>query len=289
MGEKKASEDSNTFIISEEYEKASSFTMLLTSDQHFNREDSGVYYEDNLFLDWVSTYQSEHQIDDTEKHLFRMVSLGDITDNSKAEEFQKFVLLKDKLADQGIATYVVKGNHDIRPGTNCIADWRTYVGQYSYQAFAYSGVSFYLLNTAARTLGRIQMQELQEAVKLDDKRPKLFFSHVPLYGKPLLLYTVMCDTQERDNLIRLMVDNKVMLFLAGHHHQGDVLYRFRQTTSEFILGAFHGRGSLIEQIRPRWYLLHFSSEDKKITITRFQVECDRKITEKVMAIFAVEL
>ncbi|MBI9096317.1 MAG: hypothetical protein JEY71_15720 [Sphaerochaeta sp.] len=83
----KASEDTNTFIISEEYERASSFTMLLTSDQHFNREDSGVYYEDNLFLDWVSTYQSEH----LETRLDLMVSLGDITDNSKTEEFQEFV------------------------------------------------------------------------------------------------------------------------------------------------------------------------------------------------------
>ena len=285
----KASEDTNTFIISEEYENASSFTMLLTSDQHFNREDSGVYYEEDLFLHWVSTYQSEHPDTDRETHLTLMVSLGDITDNSKAEEFQKFVLFKNKLAGQGIATYVVKGNHDIRPGTNCIADWRTYVGQYSYQAFAYKGVSFYLLNSAARTLGRIQMQELQEAVKLDDKRPKLFFSHVPLYGKPFMLYTVMCDTQERDNLIHLMINNKVGLFLAGHHHQGDVLYSFKRTTSEFFVGAFHGRDSLIEQIRPRWYLLHFSSEDKMITITRFQVESDRRITEKVMAILDVDL
>jgi len=47
-----------------------------------------------------------------------------------------------------------------------------------------------------------------------------------------------------------MVENKGMLFLAGHHHQGDLLHSFRSTTSEFILGAFHGRDSFIEQIRP---------------------------------------
>jgi len=100
---------------------------------------------------------------------------------------------------------------------------------------------------------------------------------------------VMCDTQERETLIRLMVENNVMLFLAGHHHQGDVLYSFRRTTSEFIVGAFHGRDSLIEQIRPRWYLLHFNVKDKEITITRFQVESNKRITETVMATLAVEL
>jgi len=67
-----------------------------------------------------------------------------------------------------------------------------------------------------------------------------------------------------------------MLFLAGHHHQGDLLHSFRSTTSEFILGAFHGRDSFIEQIRPRWYLLHFSAEEETITITRYQVENDKK-------------
>jgi len=73
-----------------------------------------------------------------------------------------------------------------------------------------------------------------------------------------------------------MVENKGMLFLAGHHHQGDLLHSFRSTTSEFILGAFHGRDSFIEQIRPRWYLLHFSAEEETITITRYQVENDKK-------------
>jgi len=45
----------------------------------------------------------------------------------------------------------------------------------------------------------LQMQELQKAVKRDN-RPKLLFSHMPLYGKPSLLYTVLCDTQEREDL-----------------------------------------------------------------------------------------
>lgn len=285
----KASEEKNTFIIEKPYEAPTSFTLLLTSDQHFSRSDSGVYYETEAFLAWVRKYQADHATSASEFRLTHMVSLGDITDNSRTEEFIQFVAFKDRLADEGITTYAVKGNHDIRSGTNCIADWKTHTGQYSYQALEHKGVSFYLLNTANRTLGRIQMEELLEALTLDDRRPKLFFSHMPLYGKPSLLYTVLGDSQERENLIRLMVKNKGMLFLAGHHHQGDLLYSFRSSTSEFILGSFHGRSSQIEHTKPRWYLLHFSVEKKTITITRYQVEDDRSMTETVMASLPVEL
>ncbi len=285
----KASEDTNTFLITDAYESPSSFTLLLTSDQHFFRKDSGVHYEEKLFHDWIASYQDAHPASDRERRLTLMVSLGDITDNSRPDEFQQFVDFEGKLSDEGIATYVVKGNHDIRPGTNHLTYWDTYVGQYSYQAFSHKGVSFYLLNSAARTLGRIQMKELQDALKLDDMRPKLFFSHVPLYGKATMFYTVMSDRQERENIISLMVENKVMLFLAGHHHQGDLLHSFRQTTSEFIVGSFHGRDSLIEQTKARWYLLHFNAVEKMITITRYQVESDRSISETVMARLPVVL
>ncbi|HKL57032.1 MAG TPA: metallophosphoesterase, partial [Sphaerochaeta sp.] len=274
----KASEDKNTFIITTDAEgnaitstSPTSFTLLLTSDQHFHRDDSGTYYEEDLFHDWVSSYQSDHPASEGETHLTLMVSLGDITDNSLPCEFQYFVAFKNKLSSLGITTYALKGNHDIRPGTDHLAYWNTYVGQYSYQAFEYRGVSFYLLNTAPRTMGRVQMQELKEALKQDMTRPKFFFSHVPLYGKATILYTVLSDMQERENIISLMVQNKVMLFLSGHHHQGDLLHSFRRTTSEFILGAFHGRNSLIETIKPRWYLLHFDAENTTITITRYQV------------------
>ena len=271
----KASEDTNTFIITTDAQGSAitstsptSFTLLLTSDQHFHRYDSGVYYEEDLFHDWISSYQGDHPASERENHLTLMVSLGDITDNSLPSEFQHFVAFRNKLSDVGITTYVVKGNHDIRPGSDHLSDWKTYVDYHSYQAFEHRGVSFYLLNTAARTMGRGQMQELKEALKVDVSRPKFFFSHVPLYGKATILYTVMSEMQERENIISMMVQNKVMLFLSGHHHQGDLLHSFTDTTSEFVVGSFHGRDALIEQIKPRWYLLHFDAIGKVITITR---------------------
>lgn len=288
----KASEERNTFIIDEPVVIPSSFSLLLTTDQHFIRKDSGVYYETEAFFIWVEEYQNEHTTSDSDLQLTHMISMGDITENSQVEEFLLFADFAHRLDSLGISTTLaLKGNHDIRPGTNSLADWKTHVEKYSpysYHAFVHKGVSFYLLDTANRTLGRIQMQELQEAVKKDDKRPKLFFSHMPLYGKPFLPYTVLSDSQERESLIRLMVENKGLLFLAGHHHQGDILHSFRRTTSEFILGAFHGRNSLIETIKPRWYLLHFDAENTTITITRYQVESKGNITEKVMAILPTE-
>lgn len=278
----KASDEKNTFTIAEAVESPASFTLLLTSDEHFNRTEGGVYYENELFFSWIDTYQSEHPASEKAKHLTHMISLGDITENSKPEEFILFSEYKDKLAERGIKTYAVKGNHDIRAGTDHKAYWEEFVGTPPYHAFAHRGISFYLLDTATRALGRRQRQELERAVT-QDSRPKLFFSHMPLYGKPSLVYFVLSDTQERESIIRLMVRNKGLLYLAGHYHQGDLLYSFTRTTSEFILGSFHGRTSLFEMTKPRWYLLCFDSEEKSITIMRYQVEVDRTISEKVMA------
>lgn len=292
----KASEEKNTFIIEDALENPSSFTLLLTTDPHFGRLDDGVFFTHEIFFDWIKEYQSNPSNNTLEQQLTHMVCLGDITENASTEEFKTFAAFKKKLSDLeddegkdvGIITYTIQGNHDIRPGTNYIADWKNYVSQYSYQAFAHRGVSFYLLNTASRALGRIQMKELREAVE-QDKRPKLFFSHMPLYGKASLIYFVIADAREREAIIRLMVENKGMLFLSGHHHQGDVSYSFRRTTSEYILGALHGRSSCIEQTKPRWYLLHFNEVKKEITITRYQVESDKRVSEDVMAIFPCEL
>lgn len=292
----KASEDRNTFIIEDAYESPSSFTLLLTTDTHFGRIDDGIYFETEAFFDWVRQYQSDPPNSIMGQQLTHMVCLGDVTENSSTYEFKLFASFRDRLKglkdsegkDIGIITHAIKGNHDIRPGTNHTADWKEHVQQYSYQGFAHRGVSFYLLNTASRTLGRSQMKELREAVE-GDMRPKLFFSHMPLYGNPSLIYFVMSDTREREALIRLMVENKGMLFLSGHHHQGDVSHSFRKTTSEYILGAFHGRDSFFEQTKPRWYLLHFSKEQQNITITRYQVESDKRISEVLMATFPCEL
>ena len=284
---KNVSDDGSSFIITEKDQAPSSFTLLLTSDQHFSRADSGVYYEEEVFFEWIQAYQKNHDVTKAEKHLDRMITLGDITENSATEEFKAFSDYKEKLDKEGITTHAVKGNHDIRPSTNHLADWKTYVGK-SYQAMAHKGVSFYLLNTANRTLGRTQMRELRNAVE-KDSRPKIFFSHIPLYGSPSLVYFVLSDMQERENMISLMVTNKGMLYLAGHHHQGDVLYSFRKTTSEFILGTFHGRDSFFEKTKPRWYLLYFDAENASITITRYQVEENTKISQKMVATLPVEL
>ena len=284
---KNISDDGSSFIISETDQALSSFTLLLTSDQHFSRVDSGVYYEEEAFFTWIQTYQKDLNNSDATKHLDLMISHGDITENSATEEFKAFSEYKEKLKKEGITTHAVKGNHDIRPNTNHLADWKTYVGK-SYQAMVHKGVSFYLLNTANRTLGRTQMRELRNAVEADS-RPKIFFSHFPLYGSPKLVYFVLSDTQERENIINLMVNNKGMLYLAGHHHMGDVLYSFRNTTSEFILGAYHGRDSFFEKTKPRWYLLYFDAKDATITITRYQVEENKEITQKVMATLPFEL
>ena len=282
---KKADEDRNTFMIQEAFESPTSFSLLLVTDIHFDRHDNGVYYRNNQFFDWIQENQSDFPNLDT------MICLGDITENSSTEEFNRYASFRNDLIKKTNIREIltIKGNHDIRPDTNHMADWKNIIRQPEYQAVAYKGISFYLLNTANRTLGKTQLKELQEATK-QDPRPKIFFSHMPLYGKPSLVYFALQDNQEREEIISLLVRRRGMLFLAGHHHQGDVLYSFTPTTTEFILGAFHGRDSLFEQTKPRWYILDLNVEAQEIKIIRYQVEPDSdKPSRRVMATLHVTL
>jgi 3',5'-cyclic AMP phosphodiesterase CpdA len=274
--------DTNTFLKSEETSgslaadsnSVSSFSFLITTDQHFSRKDSGVWYAENEFFTWLETYQEETASSPT-AHLDLMVSLGDCTENSLEEEFSQYRQFLDRLSGLGLTTYSVKGNHDIRQNVDSQTMWNQYVKDPPYQALSFKGVSFYLLDTSARTLGRTQLNQLKEALPLDPN-PKIFCSHIPLYGKPELVYFSLPSTQEREEILALMKTNKAGIYLGGHQHFGDFSYQYSNTMSEAVLGAYHGRTSFIETTLPRWYVCRYDSETSVLTITRYQVDKESK-------------
>jgi calcineurin-like phosphoesterase family protein len=265
-------ETTNSLIASSD--SNSSFSFLITTDHHFSRKDSGVWYAEDEFFSWLETYQRE-TISNPASHLDLMVSLGDCTENSLEEEFLLYRQFLDHLAILGITSYSVKGNHDIRQNVDSSSLWDQYVQDPPYQAFSYKGVSFYLLDTSARTLGRTQLNQLREALPLDPN-PKILCSHIPLYGKPELVYFSLPSTQEREEILALMKDNKAGIYLGGHQHFGDFSYQYSNTMSEAVLGTFHGRSSLIETTLPRWYVCRYDSKTALLTITRYQVDKESK-------------
>jgi calcineurin-like phosphoesterase family protein len=270
--------DTNTFIMEETAETPTSFSFLITTDHHFTRKDSGVWYAQEEFFSWLEEYQTE-TVGNTANHLGLMVCLGDCTENATEEEFIQYKEFLDKVGEKGITmSHSVKGNHDIRSDVDSGLYWDIYVKEPLYQAFSYQGVSFYLLDTSARTLGRTQLAQLKEAIA-QDTSPKLFCTHVPLYGKPELIYFCLPDTQEREEILELMSKNSVGLYLSGHHHNGDITYRYTSSMAEFIAGAYNGRTSLFETTLPRWYVCTYEAPGSTLTITRYQVNKETRSIE----------
>lgn len=234
-----------------------SFSFLLITDYHLIRPDSGVYFATDAFKAWLETEKD---------NLDFVLNLGDVTDDARVDQYQDYhdfvEILKD---DYGLACYSVMGNHDNRNPDLSI--WKTYTGLERYYRLEHKGISFYMLDTSYRTLGKTQMRYLSEAIQ-QDSNPKLFCTHIPLYGKADLFYFALADTQERNLLLKLMTENNVGMYLSGHHHKGDVIYQYTDTCTEFVAGAFHGRDSIFEG-PARWYVCTYDKANATFTIDRY--------------------
>ncbi len=236
-----------------------SFTFLLFTDTHFIRPDSGVYYATEAFENWLSS-------DETRALSIEFaLCLGDATDDSFESEYLTYVRFVEKLDTvYGLTCYSVMGNHDNRgSGTD---RWKKHINTPPYYRFVHKGISFYMLDTSYRTLGKKQMGYLSETIA-EDGNQKLFCTHFPLYGKPDLFYFALADTQERNLIIKLMTKNNVGMYLSGHHHKGDVVYQYTDTCTEFIAGAFHGRDNILEG-PARWYVCQYDASRNTLKITR---------------------
>ncbi len=237
-----------------------SFSFLMFTDPHFTRPDSGVYYATEAFENWLASDEAR-----TLSMEFALC-LGDVTDDSFESEYQTYAQFVRKLKESyGLPCYSVMGNHDNRgSGPD---RWKKYIAAPPYYRLIHKGISFYMLDTSYRTLGTKQMQYLSEAI-VADRNPKIFCTHIPLYGKPDLFYFALADTQERNLIIKVMVKNDVGMYLSGHHHKGDVIYRYTDTCTEFIAGAFHGRNNVLEG-PARWYVCDYDANRNTIGITRY--------------------
>ncbi|MCK9286132.1 MAG: metallophosphoesterase [Sphaerochaetaceae bacterium] len=248
-----------------------SFSFLVLNDIHFGREDKGVYWKFDEFWQWLDTYPGSIDF---------ALNLGDFTEDSQEDEYLEYADFIQDLANRSIPMHTVAGNHDIRNRGRSY--FSTYVCAAPYKRFAHKGISFYMIDTGNRSLGNRQLEELIKETA-QDTNLKMFCSHVPLYGSPDLIYFALPDTQERMMLLKTMVDEKVGIYFSGHHHSGDVLYKYTEENSEFIFGAFHGRDSFFESTLPRWYVCTYDSIKNSLGITRHTVQKDGSITEVLIA------
>jgi hypothetical protein len=138
-----------------------------------------------------------------------------------------------------------------------------------YQAFSYGGYSFYILDTSDRSVSKAQLEKLIRAVKADPN-PKFFLTHYPLSANAFTYYSLaLSDSEQRDVLIDLMLDNKVGMWIAGHRHHQEGPFAFSDTCHEITLASLNGLDDGWES-PPTWYTMTVDPDADTATLVRYE-------------------
>jgi hypothetical protein len=264
----------SSFTVEEKGASSGSFTVLLFTDVHVGRENRvPASYQPYGSLDaWVdATFpigsSPQPQV---------MITLGDLTDNSTDGQYQGVKDLLDAVrtkppdssSDSSSIVYSAAaiGNHDNRRGGRG-KFFQTFGSMY--QAFSYGGYSFYILDTSDRSVSKAQLEKLIRAVKADPN-PKFFLTHYPLSANAFTYYSLaLSDSEQRDVLIDLMLDNKVGMWIAGHRHHQEGPFAFSDTCHEITLASLNGLDDGWES-PPTWYTMTVDPDADTATLVRYE-------------------
>lgn len=214
-------DETNLNLIADDEE----YDVLIITDIHIGNENHGKNGP-RREADW---FKQLNEIDsETGKAILDEVKfaicLGDVADHGLLGEFNRFnSLVTEKLqetktskAPEGIKIYSVVGNHDLyNSGWNYWSQTQ-YPGT-SFYKFETPSFSWYFIDSASGTIGDQQFDILQKNLK-NDPKPKLLFSHIPLYADNFQ-YFIMQDTEERNAIINTVSKNNSRMFIDGHTHE----------------------------------------------------------------------
>jgi hypothetical protein len=248
------------------------FTVLLFTDVHVGRESRvpasyQPYGDLNTWVGNTFPVTGNPQV---------MITLGDLTDNSTDGQYQGVKDLLDAVrtkppdssSDSSSIVYSAAaiGNHDNRRGGRG-KFFQTFGSMY--QAFSYGGYSFYILDTSDRSVSKAQLEKLIRAVKADPN-PKFFLTHYPLSANAFTYYSLaLSDSEQRDVLIDLMLDNKVGMWIAGHRHHQEGPFAFSDTCHEITLASLNGLDDGWES-PPTWYTMTVDPDADTATLVRYE-------------------
>lgn len=217
------------------------YDVLIFSDVHFGtrKEPQSLPQE---FYDWLDSVKG------TEKAPAFAICLGDIAEVGSQSNFDEYLVFCEELKSKyGIKIiFNVCGNHDIYQ--NHWDNWKSNCYPYtSFYKFETSRFSWYVFDTASGVVGSHQYELLRSEME-DDGRPKIMLSHYPLsVFKPI--GAGLCDTAERNMLIRDFSQSNVECYFAGHNH----------TTRYSYLG-FHDYLCPSLRYNKKWMVLHVDEE-----------------------------
>jgi 3',5'-cyclic AMP phosphodiesterase CpdA len=141
------------------------------------------------------------------------VITGDITQNGKREDVQKFIEIGNSL---GILCYPVIGNHDIYFGDWSI--WRELIGSTRYRVDSPSSTtSLFFLDTANAFFGVAQLDWLENELKTA-KRHVFVFTHTNFFVDNMADLQAETDIRERARILSLL-KGRVDTVFTGHIHK----------------------------------------------------------------------
>jgi hypothetical protein len=230
------------------------YTVLVLSDIHFMEHPENHKDHPDLPIEKFFTW-----LDDlAEKPAFCLV-LGDSAESGTENEYQQFAAFAGKLeADPyKIPVYSIVGNHDLYNN-----GWKLYTRYckplISYYHFNTGSFSWYALDSGSGTLGGSQLKDLVSHLKAD-KRPKIVFSHYPMYGGGGNFYFSLSDPHERAALISAFAKNNVKMVLEGHQHPGS--YHDFGSFEEYNVSSFRDKQS--------WHLVTVDETNETVSLKTF--------------------
>jgi hypothetical protein len=191
---------------------AAQYTVLVMSDIHFGANPDHPDLPRAEFFAWLDARIAAGQ-----KPKF-CLCLGDLVESGKEDEYKDFAAFAAEIEAKGVPVYSIVGNHDLY--NNGWKNWRQYVRPHtSYYRFQTSRFSWYFLDSASGTLGKNQLRDFVKQAK-SDGRPKLVFTHYPVYAGGGNFYFSLSDPHERAILLDTFAKTDVKLVVEGHQHPG---------------------------------------------------------------------
>jgi predicted phosphodiesterase len=140
---------------------------------------------------------------------------GDITQNGRREDLEKFIEIAGSLRAAGVPCYPIIGNHDVY--FNNWSNWRDLIGSSTYRVEGpNSSTTLFMLDSANASFGKEQIDWLRDGLK--SAKPHVFvFTHANLFTEELTDIEQITDNRERARLLSLL-DGRCDALFAGHVH-----------------------------------------------------------------------
>ncbi len=256
-------------VISDRVITEESISFSVTTDNHFDRDNSSWFNENYYsFL--------------KEKNYPFALTLGDLTDTGVfVENALSFAETVKELTTEKFFTACV-GNHDRHT--------RSFMWDSGDEMFTSAGCYYYGKTSDGKPLLAIykmdnsydcitnqQFEYLEEALKKESAVYRMIIIHENVTTGSSLNPTLVIfglSSGEANRLYRIMSENGVGLILSGHNHCGNIEYHLSDTLGELNMAAYHRRNGTVLDMESEgwWYELTLSVSDGSVTITGYRAE-----------------